>query len=45
MNGKRYRGFTLIEALLSTMIISVSVMAVSAAFYGGFENLRDEGRL
>ncbi len=39
------RGFTLIEALLSTMIISVSVMAVSAAFYGGFENLRDEGRL
>jgi len=38
-------GFTLIEALLSTVIIAVSVMAVSAAFYGGFENLRDEGRL
>ena len=45
MNRKRQRGFTLIEALLSTMIISVTVMAVSAAFYGGFENLQDEGRL
>jgi len=39
------RGFTLVEALLSTVVIAVSVMAVSAAFYGGFENLRDEGRL
>ena len=45
MSVRHQRGFTLIEALLSTVIIAVSVMAVSAAFYGGFENLRDEGRL
>jgi len=38
-------GFTLVEALLSSVIIAVCVMAVSAAFYGGFQNLRDEGRM
>ena len=37
-------GFTLIEALLSSVILAVCVMAVSAAFYGGLQNLRDEGR-
>lgn len=41
---RRQSGFTLIEALLSSVIIAVCVMAVSAAFYGGFQNLRDEGR-
>jgi len=39
------RGFTLIEALLSSVIIAVCVMAVSTAFYGGLQNLRDEGRI
>lgn len=38
------KGFTLIEALLSSVITAVCVMAVSAAFYGGFQNLRDEGQ-
>jgi Tfp pilus assembly protein PilV len=38
-------GFTLTEALLSSVVIAVCVMAVSAAFYGGMQNLRDEGRL
>ena len=38
-------GFTLIEALLSSVVIAVCVMAVSAAFYGGTQNLRDEGRI
>jgi prepilin-type N-terminal cleavage/methylation domain-containing protein len=38
-------GFTLIEALLSSVVIAVCVMAVSAAFYGGMQNLRDEGRI
>ena len=36
-------GFTLIEALLSSVIIAVCVMAVSAVFYGGLQNLHDEG--
>ena len=47
--GKKNRvpdsGFTLIEALLSSVIIAVCVMAVSAAFYGGLQNLRDEARI
>jgi prepilin-type N-terminal cleavage/methylation domain-containing protein len=38
-------GFTLIEALLSSVVIAVCVMAVSAAFYGGTQNLRDEARI
>jgi len=42
MSGKVHRGFTLIEALLSVTIIAVSVLAVSSAFYGGFQNLDDE---
>jgi len=37
-------GFTLVEALLSSVIIAVCVMAVSTAFYGGLQNVRDEGR-
>jgi len=45
VNRNRQKGFTLIEALLSTMIISVTVMAVSAAFYGVFQSLDDEARL
>ena len=44
MNRGQRAGFTLVEALLSSVIIAVCVMAVSAAFYGGFQNLRDEGR-
>jgi prepilin-type N-terminal cleavage/methylation domain-containing protein len=42
---RRQKGFTLIEALLSSAIIAVCVMAVSAAFYGGLQNLRDEARI
>jgi prepilin-type N-terminal cleavage/methylation domain-containing protein len=38
-------GFTLIEAMLSSVILAVCVMAVSTAFYGGLQNLRDEGRM
>ena len=38
-------GFTLIEAMLSSVILAVCVMAVSGAFYGGLQNLRDEGRM
>jgi hypothetical protein len=44
MFGRHRAGFTLIEALLSSVITVVCAMAVSAAFYGGFQNLRDEGR-
>ena len=39
------RGFTLIEALLSSVVMAVTVMAVSAMFYSGFQNLDDEARL
>jgi|GEM_PF-3606924 len=42
--GRHPAGFTLIEALLSSVIMAVCVMAVSAAFSGGLQNLRDEGR-
>jgi prepilin-type N-terminal cleavage/methylation domain-containing protein len=38
-------GFTLIEALVSSVVIAVCVMAVSASFYGGTQNLRDEARV
>ena len=43
-NGQR-AGFSLVEALLSSVIIAVCVLAVSAAFYGGLQNLRDEAGL
>jgi prepilin-type N-terminal cleavage/methylation domain-containing protein len=45
LERRQHGGFTLIEALLSSVVIAVCVMAVSAAFYGGLQNLRDEGRL
>jgi prepilin-type N-terminal cleavage/methylation domain-containing protein len=44
-NSGRQSGFTLIEALISSVIVAVCVMAVSAAFYGGFQNLEDEGAM
>jgi prepilin-type N-terminal cleavage/methylation domain-containing protein len=42
--GWHRAGFTLIEALLSSVIIAVCVMAVSGAFYGGLQNVREEAR-
>lgn len=41
---RRDGGFTLIEGLLSSVILAVAVMAVSAGFYSGFQTVRDEGR-
>jgi len=42
-NTRQQSGFTLIEALISSVIIAIAVMAVSAVFYGGLQNLHDEG--
>jgi prepilin-type N-terminal cleavage/methylation domain-containing protein len=44
-NRRQRNGFTLVEALLSSVIIAVCVLAVSGAFYGGLQNLRGEGRI
>jgi Tfp pilus assembly protein FimT len=43
--GGQRAGFTLVEALLSCVVIAVCVMAVSAAMYGGLQNLHDEARM
>jgi prepilin-type N-terminal cleavage/methylation domain-containing protein len=44
-DSAQHSGFTLIEALISSVIIAIAVMAVSAAFYGGLQNLDDEARI